>query len=62
MTEKNITLLSSVYCLALGSVGGYRIFTNNIEPMSILVAYIFFITGSIGFVFSVVKLSRIKQT
>jgi len=62
LAEKNRTLLSSVYCLVLGSLGGYRIFTNNIEAMSILAAYIFFITGLIGFVFSIVKLSRIKQT
>lgn len=62
MTDKNRTLLSSVSGLALCSVGAYRIFTNNLEAMSILVAYIFFITGLIGFVFSVIKLSRIKQT
>ncbi|MEY9972985.1 hypothetical protein ABH966_003369 [Lysinibacillus sp. RC46] len=60
MTEKNRTLLSSVSGLALGTVGGYRIFTNNLESMSMLVAYIFFICGLIGFISSVVKLSRIS--
>ena len=62
MTDKNRTLLSLVSSMALCSVGGYRIFTNNLEAMSILVAYIFFISGLIGLVFSVVKFSRIKQT
>lgn len=60
LAEKNRTLLSSVSGLALGTVGGYRIFTNNLEGMSILVAYIFLICGLIGFVFSVIKLSRIS--
>lgn len=59
MTEKNRTILSSVSGLALFSIGAYRIFTTNLEAMSLLVAYIFFISGLIGFVFYVVKLSRI---
>ncbi|TQR28457.1 hypothetical protein C7Y47_21730 [Lysinibacillus sphaericus] len=62
MSVKNKTLLSSVFDLALFTLGGYRIFTNNLEAMSILVAYIFFICGLIGFVFNVVKLSRIPRT
>lgn len=61
LTDKSRTLLSSVSGLALFSVGAYRIFTNNLETMSILVAYIFLIGGLIGFVFSVVKLSRIDR-
>ncbi|KOS68327.1 hypothetical protein AEA09_07000 [Lysinibacillus contaminans] len=61
MTDKSRTVLNSVSGLALFSVGAYRIFTNNLEAMSILVAYIFLIGGLIGFVFSVVKLSRIDR-
>lgn len=62
LSEKNKTILSSVSSLALFTVGGYRIFTNNLEAMSILVAYIFFICGLIGFLFNVVKLSWIPRT
>ncbi|ATP40672.1 hypothetical protein CSE16_11780 [Solibacillus sp. R5-41] len=62
MTVKNRTLLSSVSGLALFSLGAYRIFSNNIEAMSIVVAYIFLISGLIGFVFSVVKLFKIERT
>ncbi len=62
LTDKNRTLLSSISGLALCSVGAYRIFTHNLDAMSILVAYIFFIGGLIGCVFSVVKLFRIEQT
>ena len=62
MTDKNRILLSSVGSLALFTLGGYRIFTNNLEVMSILVAYIFFICGVIGFVFNVVKLSKTPRT
>ncbi|MEY9976555.1 hypothetical protein ABH968_001500 [Lysinibacillus sp. RC79] len=62
MSIKNKTLLSSVFSLALFTLGGYRIFTNNLEDMSILVAYIFFICGLIGFGFNVVKLSRIPRS
>ncbi|AUS87130.1 hypothetical protein LBYS11_12675 [Lysinibacillus sp. YS11] len=62
MTDKNKILLSSVGSLALFTLGGYRIFTNNLEVMSILVAYIFFICGVIGFVFNVVRLSKTPRT
>lgn len=62
LTDKNKILLSSVGSLALFTLGGYRIFTNNLEVMSILVAYIFFICGVIGFVFNVVKLSKTPRT
>ncbi|UYB45456.1 hypothetical protein OCI51_14450 [Lysinibacillus capsici] len=62
LTDKNRILLSSVGSLALFTLGGYRIFTNNLEAMSILVAYIFFICGFIGFVFYVVKLSKTPRT
>lgn len=56
------TLISSVSGLGLCSLGGYRIFTNNIDGMSIVVAYIFFITGLIGFVSSVIELYRNPRT
>lgn len=62
MTDKNSTLISSVSGLALFTVGAYRIFTNNLEAMSLLVAYIFLIGGLIGFVFSVAKLSKMNRT
>lgn len=62
LSDKNKTLLGSVTSLALFTLGGYRIFTNNLEAMSILVAYIFFIYGLIGFVFNVIKLSKIPRT
>ncbi len=62
LTDKNKILLSSVGSLALVTLGGYRIFTNNLEVMSILVAYIFFICGVIGFVFNVVRLSKTPRT
>ncbi len=62
LTDKNKILLNSVGGLALFTLGGYRIFTNNLEAMSILVAYIFFICGFIGFVFNVVKLSKTPRT
>lgn len=62
LTDKNKILLSSVGSLALFTLGGYRIFTSNLEAMSILVAYIFFIYGFIGFVFNVVKLSKTPRT
>ncbi|WP_445477441.1 hypothetical protein ACULLL_13000 [Lysinibacillus irui] len=62
MSDKNKILLGSVTSLALFTLGGYRIFTNNLEAMSILVAYIFFIYGLIGFVFNVLKLSKISRT
>lgn len=62
LTDKNKILLSSVGSLALFTLGGYRIFTNNLEVMSILVAYIFFICGVIGFVFNVVRLSKTPRT
>ncbi len=62
MTDKNRALLLSVAGLALFTLGGYRIFTNNLETMSILVAYIFFICGLIGFVSNVVKLSKTPRT
>ncbi|KUF37351.1 MULTISPECIES: hypothetical protein [unclassified Lysinibacillus] len=58
MTDKNKVILSSVSALALWTLGAYRIFTNNLAAMSMLVAYMFLIGGMIGFVFSVVKLSR----
>ena len=60
--RKRSTLISSVSSLGICSVGGYRIFTNNIEGMSILVANIFFITGLIGFVSSVVELYKKPRT
>ncbi len=62
MTEKNKILLSSVSGLALCTFGGYRIFTNNLEAMSIQVAYIFLICGFIGFVSCVKKLFRTSWT
>ncbi|WP_413367249.1 hypothetical protein [Lysinibacillus sp. 3P01SB] len=62
MTDKNSTLISSVSGLALFTVGAYRIFTNNLEAMSLLVAYIFLIGGLIGFVFSVARLSKMNRT
>ncbi|WP_141903252.1 hypothetical protein [Lysinibacillus sp. Y5S-8] len=58
MTDKNRVILSSVSGLALLTLGAYRIFTNNLAAMSLLVAYMFLIGGMIGFVCSVVKLSR----
>ncbi|QDQ03169.1 hypothetical protein FOH38_23520 [Lysinibacillus fusiformis] len=60
--RRRSTLISSVSSLGLCSVGGYRIFTNNIDDMSIQVAYIFFITGLICFVASVVELYRNPRT
>ena len=62
LTDKNRTLLCSVSSLALFTLGAYRIFTNNLEAMSILVAYIFLISGLISFVSSVAKLYRIDRT
>lgn len=62
MTDKNSTLISSVSGLALFTVGAYKIFTNNLEAMSLLVAYIFLIGGLIGFVFSVARLSKKNRT
>lgn len=62
MTDKNFTIISSVSGLALFSLGAYRIFTDNLEAMSLVVAYIFLICGLIGFAFSVVRLSRIHRT
>ncbi|MEA0565881.1 hypothetical protein [Lysinibacillus irui] len=62
MSGKNKPLLGSVTSLALLTLGGYRIFTNNLEAMSILVAYVFFICGLIGFIFNVIKLSKIPRT
>ncbi|GIP45046.1 hypothetical protein J45TS6_35050 [Paenibacillus sp. J45TS6] len=51
-----------ISCFGICTVGGYRIFTNNIEGMSLVVSYIFFITGLIGFVSSVVALYRHPRT
>ncbi len=62
MTDKNSTLISSVSGLALFTVGAYRIFTNNLEAMSLLVAYIFLIGGLIGFVLSIARLSKMNRT
>ncbi|MFJ5788885.1 hypothetical protein ACIP9G_02260 [Lysinibacillus sp. NPDC093197] len=62
MTDKSRILLSSVSSLALFALGAYRIFTNNLEAMSILVAYIFLIGGLISFVFSIAKLSEIHRS
>ncbi|MFJ7646837.1 hypothetical protein ACIQ1H_04765 [Lysinibacillus sp. NPDC097279] len=62
MTNKNRTILSLVSSLALFTLGAYRIFTNNLEEMSILVAYIFLIGGFITILSSVVMLSKKKQT
>jgi len=52
------TLISLVSALLLFLFGAYRIFTNNLESMSLLVAYIFFICGLTGFIFCVVALFR----
>jgi hypothetical protein len=62
LTDKSSALLSSVSSLALFSVGAYRIFTNNLEAMSLLVASILLIGGLVGFVFSTARLARIYRT
>lgn len=62
MANKSSLFISSVCGLALFSVGAYRIFTNNLEAMSLVVAYIFLICGLTGFILNVVKLSRLKRS
>lgn len=61
MTNKSSLFISSICGLALFTLGGYRIFTNNLEAMSLFVAYIFLISGLTGFILNVVKLSRLDR-
>jgi len=58
MTVKSRIFICLVSGLALFLVGAYKIFTNHLEAMSQLVAYMFFVCGFIGFVFSSVSLFR----
>ena len=58
MTVKSRIFICLISGLALFLLGAYKIFTDNLEAMSLLVAYMFFVCGFIGFVFSVVSLFR----
>lgn len=58
MTVKNRNFICFISGLALFLVGAYKIFTDHLEAMSLLVAYIFFVCGFIGSVFSIVSLFR----
>ncbi|WP_324727879.1 hypothetical protein VO178_12915 [Lysinibacillus fusiformis] len=48
MTVKNRNFICFISGLALFLVGAYKIFTDHLEAMSLLVAYIFFVCGFIG--------------
>lgn len=58
MTVKSRIFICLISGLALFLLGAYNIFTDNLEAMSLLVAYMFFVCGFIGFVFSIVSLFR----
>lgn len=56
-TRSIITLVSSLFIFA---VGLYRILTESLSSMSLLVAYVFAITGFIGVIANVVILRKLK--
>ncbi|CAM5194668.1 hypothetical protein UACE39S_02275 [Ureibacillus acetophenoni] len=56
MKEKCSLLLGLICGLLLCSLGSYRIFTDQLEEMSLTVGYIFAIAGFISFAFSSIGL------
>jgi len=62
MNGKLRILIGLIGCLLLLILGIYRIFTNNLENMSLTVGYIATITAFLGFIAFSVKLFRVVRT